>query len=111
MTPIMIKSCGLCNGSTGVIHDIVYNAFDFLMEFIKYVWVEFGDKYQETMYLTNKKSRCGWVIIRTTMTNWFTQALTTQGLLLFLVSVVSGAFPLWCGGVTIPINILYTLRL
>ena len=64
MTQNVSTQCGLSNGSTGKVMDIVYHGdgeFDKPPYLPKYIWVDFGDTYSGPTFFPNNPDRKGWV--------------------------------------------------
>jgi ATP-dependent exoDNAse (exonuclease V) alpha subunit len=73
MTWNIATYAGLCNGSTGIVKDIVYSEGVQAPSLPRFVIVDFGDQYMGESFFPDNPERRGWVPIKPVTCTWVTR--------------------------------------
>ena len=73
MTWNIATYAGLCNGSTGIVKDIVYSEGVQAPSLTRFVIVDFGDQYMGESFFPDNPERRGWVPIKPVTCTWVTR--------------------------------------
>ena len=81
MTSNICQPAGLCNGSVGIVKDIVYDLDKTAPSLPRFIWVDFGETYTgPSFFPDDQPDRKGWVPVHPTVaTDWSASSSSRSG--------------------------------